>query len=138
MRRPLSGTVLRRFASLPDLLNILKASIAGLVAIVLALFLYNRLNQTPRSVLVRHALLNMLIPVITVIGLQLGHLLGGAVIVETVFAWPGVGRLLVEAIGNRDYPLIQATILFITAGFVLINFLVDLSYGAIDPRVRLG
>ncbi len=93
---------------------------------------------TPRSVLVRHALLNMLIPVITVMGLQLGHLLGGAVIVETVFAWPGVGRLLVEAIGNRDYPLVQATILFITAGFVLINFLVDLSYGVIDPRVRLG
>jgi ABC-type dipeptide/oligopeptide/nickel transport system permease component len=93
---------------------------------------------TPRSVMVRHALLNMLIPVITVIGLQLGHLLGGAVIVETVFAWPGVGRLLVEAIGNRDYPLVQATILFITAGFVVINFLVDLSYGIIDPRVRLG
>jgi peptide/nickel transport system permease protein len=92
----------------------------------------------PRSVLVRHALHNMLIPVITVIGLQLGHLLGGAVIVETVFAWPGVGRLLVEAIGNRDYPLVQATILFITAGFVLINLLVDLSYGIIDPRVRLG
>jgi peptide/nickel transport system permease protein len=92
----------------------------------------------PRAVLIRHALLNMLIPVITVIGLQLGHLLGGAVIVETVFSWPGVGRLLVDAIGNRDYPLVQAAILFITLGFVLINFLVDLSYGYLDPRVRLG
>ena len=92
----------------------------------------------PRAVVARHALLNMLIPVITVIGLQLGHLLGGAVIVETVFAWPGVGRLLVEAITNRDYPLVQAAILFITAGFILINFLVDLSYGYLDPRVRLG
>jgi ABC-type dipeptide/oligopeptide/nickel transport system permease component len=92
----------------------------------------------PRLVLARHAVLNMLIPVITVIGLQLGHLLGGAVIVETVFAWPGVGRLLVDAIGNRDYPLVQAAILFITAGFIVINFIVDLSYGYLDPRVRLG
>jgi peptide/nickel transport system permease protein len=92
----------------------------------------------PRVVVARHALLNMLIPVITVIGLQLGHLLGGAVIVETVFAWPGIGRLLVEAISNRDYPLVQAAIVFITGGFVLINFLVDLSYGYLDPRVRLG
>ena len=92
----------------------------------------------PRSVVTRHALLNMLIPVITLIGLQLGHLLGGAVIVETVFAWPGVGRLLVEAITNRDYPLVQAAILLVTSGFILINFLVDLSYGYLDPRVRLG
>jgi peptide/nickel transport system permease protein len=92
----------------------------------------------PRAVLIRHALLNMLIPVVTVIGLQLGNLLGGAVIVETVFSWPGVGRLLVDAIGNRDYPLVQAAILFITTGFVMINFLVDLSYGYLDPRVRLG
>jgi peptide/nickel transport system permease protein len=93
---------------------------------------------TGRTVIVRHALINMLIPVITVVGLQLGHLLGGTVIVETVFAWPGVGRLLVEAISNRDYPLVQAAILLITSGFILINFLVDLSYGFLDPRVRLG
>ncbi len=92
---------------------------------------------TPRSVVSRHALLNTLIPIITLIGLQLGHLLGGAVIVETVFAWPGVGRLLVEAITNRDYPLVQAAILMVTTGFILINFLVDLSYGYLDPRVRL-
>ncbi len=92
---------------------------------------------TARAVMVRHALLNMLIPVITVLGLQLGVLLGGTVIVESVFAWPGVGRLLVDAIGNRDYPLVQAAILFITASFVLINLAVDLSYGYLDPRIRL-
>ena len=88
-------------------------------------------------VVTRHALLNMLIPIVTVLGLQVGHLLGGAVITETVFAWPGIRRLLIEAICNRDYPLVQATILFITAGFILVNFLVDLSYGYIDPRIRL-
>ncbi|MDQ3781172.1 MAG: ABC transporter permease [Chloroflexota bacterium] len=92
---------------------------------------------TPRSVLTRHALRNMLIPVITVVGLQVGNLLGGAVIVETIFGWPGIGRLLVDAIFHRDYPLVQAAILFITAGFVLVNLLVDLSYGYLDPRIRL-
>jgi ABC-type dipeptide/oligopeptide/nickel transport system permease component len=92
---------------------------------------------TPRMVMWRHSIRNMLIPVVTVIGLQIGHLLGGAVITETVFAWPGVGLLLVDAITNRDYPLVQAAILFITGIFVTINFVVDLSYGALDPRVRL-
>ncbi len=92
----------------------------------------------PERVLRGHAMRNMLIPVITMIGLQAGNLLGGAVIVETVFAWPGIGRLLVEAIDNRDYPVIQAVILLITATFVLINLLVDLSYGLLDPRIRLG
>ncbi len=91
----------------------------------------------PDAVLRSHAMRNMLIPVITVIGLQAGNLLGGAVIVETVFAWPGIGRLLVEAIDNRDYPVIQAVILLITATFVTINLLVDLSYGYLDPRIRL-
>jgi ABC-type dipeptide/oligopeptide/nickel transport system permease component len=92
---------------------------------------------TPRAVMWRHAIRNMLIPVITVIGLQIGTLLGGAVITERVFAWPGVGTLLLDAITNRDYPLVQAAILFITATFVIVNFLVDLSYGALDPRIRL-
>jgi len=90
-----------------------------------------------RVVLQRHATRNMLIPVVTVIGLQMGHLLGGAVITETVFAWPGIGRLLVDAIFHRDYPLVQASILFITAGFIFINLLVDLSYVYIDPRIKL-
>jgi ABC-type dipeptide/oligopeptide/nickel transport system permease component len=91
----------------------------------------------PGTVLSRHAMRNMLIPVITVIGLQIGNLLGGAVIVETVFGWPGIGRLLIDAISQRDYPLVQATILLITATFILINLLVDLSYGYLDPRIRL-
>ena len=89
-----------------------------------------------RPVIARHALPNALIPVVTVAGLQLGHLLAGAVIVETVFAWPGVGRLLVDAISNRDYPIVQAAVLFITAGFILVNLLVDLSYAYLDPRIR--
>jgi ABC-type dipeptide/oligopeptide/nickel transport system permease component len=91
----------------------------------------------PRNVLTRHAMRNMLIPVITVLGIQLGNLLGGAVIVETVFGWPGIGRLLVDAIAKRDYPLVQAAILFITTIFVLVNLLVDLSYVYLDPRIRL-
>lgn len=90
-----------------------------------------------QTVMQRHAIRNMLIPVITVVGLQIGTLLGGAVITETVFAWPGVGLLLIDAITNRDYPLVQAAILFITASFITINFLVDLSYGLLDPRIRL-
>ncbi len=92
---------------------------------------------SPPSVLTRHAMRNMLIPVITVVGIQLGNLLGGAVIVETVFGWPGIGRLLVDAIFQRDYPLVQASILFITATFILINLLVDISYVYLDPRIRL-
>lgn len=92
----------------------------------------------PRTVLVRHALLNMLIPVVTVIGLQLGQLLGGAVIIESVFAWPGVGRLLLDAITNRDYAIVQAAVIFITGGFILINMLVDMSYGLLDPRIRVS
>ncbi|MGI8690154.1 MAG: ABC transporter permease [Thermomicrobiales bacterium] len=91
---------------------------------------------TPRAVIVRHALRNMFIPVVTVAGLQLGQLLGGAVIVETVFGWPGAGQLLVQAISNRDYPVVQAGVLFITGGFILINLLVDVSYGYLDPRIR--
>jgi ABC-type dipeptide/oligopeptide/nickel transport system permease component len=78
----------------------------------------------------------MLIPVVTVVGLQLGNLLAGAVIVETVFAWPGSGRLLVEAIGQRDYPVVQVAVLFITIIFILINLLVDVSYAYLDPRIR--
>ena len=91
----------------------------------------------PRAVLTGHAMRNMLIPVVTVVGLQVGHLLGGAVITETVFGWPGIGRLLVDAISHRDYPLVQAAILLITGSFILINLLVDLSYGFLDPRIRL-
>lgn len=89
-----------------------------------------------RTVILRHAFKNTLIPVVTVAGLQFGSLLAGAVIVETVFAWPGSGRLLVDAISNRDYAIIQTAILLITASFVLLNLLIDISYAYLDPRIR--
>lgn len=88
------------------------------------------------AVIARHALPNMLIPVVTIVGLQLGNLLAGTVIVETVFAWPGTGRLLIEAIGQRDYPVVQVAVLFITIVFIIVNLIVDLSYAYLDPRIR--
>ncbi len=89
-------------------------------------------------VLWRHALGNAWLPVLTLLGLQLGGLLGGAVITETVFAWPGVGSLLVEAIQGRDYPVVQACVLFIGLVYVLVNMLTDLVYVWVDPRIRLA
>jgi len=86
-------------------------------------------------VILKHALKNAAIPVITVIGLDLGTLLGGAVITETIFAWPGVGRLAVQAIANRDYPVVQAAVFTLASLFVLINLLVDVLYTYVDPRV---
>jgi peptide/nickel transport system permease protein len=86
----------------------------------------------------RHALPNALIPVVTVIGLQVGTLLGGAIIAETIFAWPGIGRLLIQAINQRDYPLVQGIVLVTALIVSLINLGVDLLYGAINPRVRYG
>ncbi|MBI2563175.1 MAG: ABC transporter permease [candidate division NC10 bacterium] len=86
-------------------------------------------------VILKHGLKNAAIPVITVIGLDLGTLLGGAVITETIFAWPGVGRLAVQAIANRDYPVVQAAVFTLASIFVLINFLVDILYTYVDPRV---
>jgi peptide/nickel transport system permease protein len=88
-----------------------------------------------RAVL-RHAFRNSLIPVVTLVGLQFGAVLTGAVITETIFAWPGVGRLLIQSIGFRDYPLVQGCILFIAATYVGMNLLTDLVYGALDPRIR--
>jgi len=87
------------------------------------------------AVIVHHALRNALIPIITVFGMQVGQLMGGAILTETVFAWPGLGRLMVGAILDRDYPLLQGTILVFAGSYILINLLVDLSYGLIDPRV---
>ncbi len=89
-------------------------------------------------VLTRHALRNAFIPVVTVIGLNVGSLLGGAILTETIFAWPGVGRLVVDAIFARDYPLVQGAVLVIAVLFVLVNLLVDLSYAFLDPRIRYG
>jgi peptide/nickel transport system permease protein len=88
------------------------------------------------TILIRHALPNSLIPLITVVGVQFGTLLGGAIIVETVFAWPGIGQLLINAVSARDFPLIQGIVLFIAIGFVLVNLAVDLLYAYIDPRIR--
>ncbi|OME91999.1 MULTISPECIES: ABC transporter permease [Paenibacillus] len=87
-------------------------------------------------VVYKHALKNAFIPVLTVIGLQTGALLGGAVLTETIFAWPGVGRYIYEAISSRDYPVIQSGILIIAFIFVFINLIVDLLYAAVDPRIR--
>jgi peptide/nickel transport system permease protein len=89
-----------------------------------------------RVTLVSHTLKNAMLPIITVIGLQLGFLLGGAVVVEEVFAVPGVGRLLIYGIGNRDYPLIQGVVMIFAISFILINLVVDLLYSALDPRIR--
>jgi peptide/nickel transport system permease protein len=89
-----------------------------------------------RVVIFRHALGNALIPVVTMAGLQFGYLLGGAVITESVFAWPGVGRLTILAITQRDYPLVQGNVMVLALIFVLINLLVDLTYGLLDPRIR--
>jgi peptide/nickel transport system permease protein len=88
-----------------------------------------------KSVVVGHALRNSMLPVVTVIGLQMGHLLGGSVVTETVFAWPGVGQMLVQAITYRDYPLVQASIILLAGVFVLINLIVDILYVFIDPRI---
>ena len=83
----------------------------------------------------KHALKNALIPIVTVAGMQFGFLLGGTVIIETVFAWPGVGRLVVQAIFNRDYPLVQATVLVLAVIFVAVNFIVDMLYMYLDPQI---
>jgi peptide/nickel transport system permease protein len=87
-------------------------------------------------VLVVHALKNASIPIVTLLGLQFAQLLGGAVVTETIFAWPGIGRLVVEAIFNRDFPVVQGVVLVVSLIFVAVNVLVDLSYAALDPRIR--
>jgi len=93
---------------------------------------------SPRHVIARHALKNALLPAITVLALSLGHMLGGAVVIESIFAWPGVGSLLVDAISGRDIPLVQGCDLTIVGVFVTINLLVDLTYTYLDPRIRYG
>ena len=90
------------------------------------------------AVLVRHALRNALIPITTILGLQFGTLLAGTIVTETIFSWPGIGRLTVQAISSRDYPLLQGCILVIALSYVLVNLLTDVLYSFIDPRVRLS
>ena len=95
-------------------------------------------GMPPRHVILHHGLRNALLPVITLLGLQLGALLAGAVITETVFSWPGVGLLTIESIQSRDYPVVQACVLLISITYVLVSLLTDLAYAWIDPRIRLG
>lgn len=90
------------------------------------------------TMLRRHALKNALIPIITVLGLDFATLLGGAVITETIFAWPGIGQLAIESIGRRDYPVVQGVVLIVAFGYVLINFFVDLLYAYLNPRIRFS
>ena len=95
-------------------------------------------GMSPSIVDRRHVLRNAMLPIVTVIGLQVGFLLAGAVLTETVFAWPGIGTWLVDAIESRNYPVLQGGILFVALVFVLVNLLVDISYGFLNPRIRLS
>ena len=96
-----------------------------------------RAKGLPKKTVTRkHALRNALLPVVTVIGLSFGALLSGAILTETVFAWPGIGRWVYQAIASRDYPIIQGGVLFVAFVFVIVNLLVDLSYSIIDPRIQ--
>jgi ABC-type dipeptide/oligopeptide/nickel transport system permease component len=90
-----------------------------------------------QAVVVRHALRNALIPVVTAIGIEFGRLLGGAVIIESVFGWSGIGSLMLTSISNRDYTVVQSSLLLLVLVFIAVNLAVDLSYGLIDPRVRV-
>jgi len=129
----------------PDLPNVPLAIIARMTRSSLLEVLRQDYVRTARAkgvteqrVVSRHALKNAFIPVVTVIGLNVGSLLGGAILTETIFAWPGVGRLVVDSIFARDYPIVQGAVLVIAILFVLINLLVDLSYAYLDPRIRYG
>ncbi len=93
-------------------------------------------GQTERVIILKHALRNALIPIITIVGIQFGHLLGGAILTESVFSIPGMGRLAVEAIKARDYPIVQGAVLYIAMAYVVINLLVDLLYAWVDPKLR--
>jgi peptide/nickel transport system permease protein len=89
-------------------------------------------------VIFKYTLKNALIPTVTIAGLQFGNLLGGTVVIETIFAWPGIGLTLYDAIMSRDYPMVQAGILVLAAAFVLVNLLVDITYRLLNPRIRLA
>jgi ABC-type dipeptide/oligopeptide/nickel transport system permease component len=91
-----------------------------------------------RAVLYRHAFPNAVIPIVTILGLQFGTLLAGTIVTESIFAWPGIGRLTVQAIQARDYPLLQGCILVIALSYVVVNFLTDVIYSLVDPRIRVS
>jgi ABC-type dipeptide/oligopeptide/nickel transport system permease component len=90
------------------------------------------------AVINTHVLRNALVPIVTQIGLDVGRLLGGALIVESIFAWPGLGTLMLSAVGNRDYVIVQACLLLLVTVFIVVNLLADISYGFLDPRIRLA
>jgi peptide/nickel transport system permease protein len=91
-----------------------------------------------RLLLTRHVMKNAMIPIVTVIGLQVGAMFSGAVVTETVFSWPGIGRLMVQAISTRDFPIVQATVMIVALIFVVVNLVVDLTYAWLDPRIKYG
>lgn len=120
------------------------ASIAGLTRSAMLEVLQQDYIRTARSkglprrmVTFRHALRNALIPVVTMIGLQFGGLMSGAVLTETIFAWPGIGRMIVDAINNKDFPLVQGTIMTFALMYALVNLIIDVTYALLDPRLRL-
>ena len=142
---PVSGTGTWAHLVLPALT--LGAALAAMTARMTRASLIDELRElyvlaararglSSRRAVLAHALRNSLIPVVTIVGLQLGAVLTGTIITETIFAWPGVGRLLIQAISFRDYPLVQGCILFIAATYVAMNLIVDLLYGWLDPRIR--
>jgi len=93
-------------------------------------------GQQERVVVYHHAFRNALLPIVTIIGLQFGNALGGAVVTETIYGWPGMGRLVVQAIGQRDFPVVQGAVLLLALLFSVVNVVVDLTYALIDPRIR--
>ncbi len=142
---PVSGSVGIRSIVLPALTlgTALAAILSRMVRSAILEVLNEDFIRTARAkgmsewrVILKHALGNAALPVITVLGLQLGALLGGAVITETIFAWPGIGQLTIDAIQQRDYPVVQACVLVISLVYVLVNTITDLAYGWLDPRVR--
>lgn len=126
--------------SLPLLGVLVRLVRAGLVEVMNEDFIRTARARgvSENTVLVKHAGRNILIPVITMIGLQFAQMLGGTVVIETVFGWPGLGRLLVDAVGTRDYSIVQAAIVAIALAYTAVNFAVDLTYGVLDPRVRVA
>ena len=144
---PLAGNATWRHAVLPAVTLALPAAavISRMVRGSLVEVLEQDYIRTARSkgltewvVVNSHAVRNALIPVVTVVGLQPGYLLGGAVVTETVFSWPGIGRLIVQAIAARDFPVVQASVLLLAVTFVTINLVTDMLYAVLDPRIRPG
>jgi ABC-type dipeptide/oligopeptide/nickel transport system permease component len=141
-----TGTALRHMLMPATVLGLF---IAGFIARMVRAMVLEALRQdyvrtarakglSERVVVIRHGLRNALLPTVTIMGLQFGNLLGGAAVTETVFSWPGLGKLMVDAINLHDFPQVQASILLLATTYVLVNLIVDILYGIIDPRIRYG